>query len=131
MSDLATAKTWTASKWLSLAQPAGVLSDQLGQAKNDQARAIALGKFLGGKVGREIPLAVGKKTGKAVLRATPGRSRQTGYYFEITWDTPMTDDPKPDGKKKKKKDEAVVKGQKTKPKPKLAGPTGGGNDEGW
>lgn len=72
MSENAAAKSWTAAKWLPVVQSAGVLTEMLGQAKNDQARAIAVGKFLSAKVGQEVPVTQGGRTGKAVLRSAGG-----------------------------------------------------------
>src|SRR5262245_40270960 len=130
MSESAAAKSWTAAKWVPVVQSAGVLSEMLGQAKNDQARAIAVGKFLSGKVGQEVPVAHGGRTGKAVLRSAGGRARQKTYFFEVTWDSTPPSGPAsagaPDSSTAPKAGHIPRKKAKTKKKSKPPGRGAGG-----
>jgi hypothetical protein len=138
MSENAATKSWTAAKWLPVVQSAGVLTEVLGQAKNDQARAIAVGKFLSAKVGQEIPVTQGGRTGKAVLRSAGGRARQKTYYFEVVCDAPPTAPAPavPGAARHKGEPSRRKKSKKQKPRPeKLAAKSKrartGGNDEQW
>jgi hypothetical protein len=144
MNEAKPIRALTAAKWVRFFEAAGVMSDVLAAARGEQARAIAVGKFLSGKVGREVPITIGGRTGKATLRAAEGRSRQKSYYFEVVWDSPKQTSPapakKPSGAERprskgvgaaKKKDRKATEPHKGSAVAKHARPRPGGNDERW
>ena len=67
-----------------------------------RARAIKIGQFLSPLVGREVPIQAGGKTGKAVLRVEPGRSKERRYYAVVTWDEEKQEAPDGEGEPRKK-----------------------------
>lgn len=73
------------SEWVKYATAAGILAGE-SAGRGDQARAIAVGKYLAGKVGRRVRVEVDGRTGTAVLRETKGRARTTLYRVEVLWD---------------------------------------------
>ena len=75
-----------AGNWEALFKKAGVETDRLDAAKSEKARTTILGNFLAQNVGREVPIEVKGRTGKATLRMNVGRGRQKHYHFEIRWD---------------------------------------------
>ena len=68
-----------------------VLTDALSNAKSAKSKATKIGNFLTSKVGREVPINVNGRTGKATLCMRQGRARQKVYFFEVLWDSPNTD----------------------------------------
>jgi hypothetical protein len=82
-----------ASKWEALFKKVGVETDRLDAARSEKARMTILGNFLAQNVGREVPIEVKGRTGKATLRMNVGRGRQKHYHFEIVWDEPSTREP--------------------------------------
>lgn len=143
MNEAKSIRALTAAKWVRFFEAAGVMSDVLAAARGEQARAIAVGKFLSGKVGREVPITIGGRTGKAILRAAEGRSRQKSYYFEDVWDSSKQTRPAPAKKSRaadRPRSKGVSTGKKerkaTEPHKGSAGakhtrPRPGGNDERW
>ena len=69
-------------------QKAGVLADGLDGAKSAAAKATRIGKFLAPNVGREVPISVNGRSGKAKLCMSQVRSNQKLYHFEVRWDGP-------------------------------------------
>ncbi len=65
---------------------ANVHVEELESCKSNRAKAIKIGQFLGPVVGREVPIQVKGRTGKAILKSLDGRSGQKLYYAEIRWD---------------------------------------------
>jgi hypothetical protein len=74
--------------WERFFHKAGVRTEELGGCKGRRAKSIRIGQFLSPLVGREVPIEVRGRTGRAVLRSVPGRSRTKRYVFEIVWDEP-------------------------------------------
>ena len=122
-----------AAKWVPILDAAGLTPQALADAKTPHARAIKLGQWLSAKVGREMPVCVGGRNGKAVLRAIGARANEKRYYVEITWDRAQEPVPpkalKGGVSKPKKKEESSGKHKAvTKPAGKHKS---GGNDEKW
>lgn len=112
---------------------AGLTPQALADAKTPHAKAIKLGQWLSAKVGREMPVCVGGRNGKAVLRVIGARANEKRYYLEITWDRAQKPDlPEvPDGGTSKPKKKEKTSGKhKTTTKPAGNRKTGG-NDEEW
>jgi len=65
---------------------AGPRAEELQACQSTRARAIKVGQFLAPKVGREVPVEVDGRAGKAVLRVEEGRAKERRYYFEFSWD---------------------------------------------
>ena len=78
-------------KWEDHFRKAGVRVEDLNGARSGQARATILGNFLSQHQGREVPIQVGDRSGRARLRVT-GETRPRRYYFEYIWDTPVSSD---------------------------------------
>lgn len=127
-----------ASEWLPYFEEAKVLAEELEKCKSERARAIKLGQFLGPMLGREVPVQVGDRTGKAVLRVEEKKhAKAKEYFFEVAWDF---EPPRcKDKVKKTKKAEAGASKNQKKQKP-VAAATGGaktggkkakGNGEEW
>jgi hypothetical protein len=74
------------AEWVPVIRDAGLLQHELGNAASDRARATVVGKFLGGRLGRAVPIAVGDSAGTATLRAQQGHARQRRYWFEVSWE---------------------------------------------
>ena len=77
-----------ATDWLPYFKEAGIRVDELDQCKSEHSKAIKLGQFLSPKVGREVPVQVGGRTGRAVLRVEQDRAKTKLYYLEVRWDSP-------------------------------------------
>ncbi len=77
-----------AKDWLPFFEAAGILSEELEACKSERSRAIKLGQFLSTKVGREVPIQVGDRTGKATLESDMDRANTKVYYLRVVWDTP-------------------------------------------
>jgi hypothetical protein len=75
-----------AGEWLSVFRSAKVETERLEAAKSTQGRATIIGNFLARMVGREVPIEVDGRSGKAALRKTQGRARKQLYYFEVVLD---------------------------------------------
>ena len=77
-----------AAEFEDIFRKAGVLVPALDAAKSAKAKATRIGKFLSLNVGREVPIEVDGRTGKAKLCLTIGRAKKKLYHFEIRWDEP-------------------------------------------
>jgi hypothetical protein len=121
-----------AAKWVPILDAAGLTPQALADAKTPHAKAIKLGQWLSAKVGREMPVCVGGRNGKAVLRVIGARANEKRYYVEITWDRAQKPDlPKaPDGGTSRPKKEKLSGKHKVVTKPAGKRKTGG-NDEEW
>ncbi len=122
-----------AAKWVPILDAAGLTPQALADAKTPHARAIKLGQWLSAKVGREMPVCVGGRSGKAVLRVIGARANEKRYYVEITWDRAQKLDlpEAPEGgtpKSKKKEKQSGKHKAVTKPVGKR---NSGGNGEEW
>lgn len=124
-----------AAKWVPILDTAGLALPILGDAKTPHARAIKLGQWLSAKVGRETPVCIEGRNGKAVLRVIGARANEKRYYFEVTLESAPEPEPAPAPKAKTPK---LKKKAKQNEKHKIASkPAGkrkhnvGGNDEGW
>lgn len=80
------AKTYTAGDWLPFYALAGLGKKELAEAKSNTTKAIHVGQFLSPNVGREVPIQVGERTGRARLVRRKGRSNATHYFFAVVWD---------------------------------------------
>jgi hypothetical protein len=76
----------TPIQWQEYFRRAGILVEVLDAAKSGQARATILGNFLSQNQGREVPITIGGRTGRARLCVEEGGKRQRRYYFQIAWD---------------------------------------------
>ena len=76
----------TPNQWEEYFRRARVQVEALDATKSDQGRATILGRFLAQNQGREVPISVGGRPGKARLCVEPGGKRQRLYSFQITWD---------------------------------------------
>src|SRR5262249_847901 len=65
---------------------AGVLVEELGACKSSRAKATKIGQFFGPLKGREVPIQVSGRTGRAILRVEEGRAKERRYYCEVVWD---------------------------------------------
>ncbi len=74
------------SRWEPHFRKAGIQAEEINGARSAQAKATLLGNFLAKNQGREVPIQVGDRSGRARLRASEGRPRR--YFFEIAWDGP-------------------------------------------
>jgi len=74
------------SKWEDMFRRAKVQVEALDAARSERARATLLGSFLSQNIGREVPIEVKGRTGKARLLAVDAGKKQRRYWFEITWD---------------------------------------------
>ena len=74
------------SEWEDLFRRAKVQVEALDAARSERARATLLGSFLSQNIGREVPIEVKGRTGKARLLAVDAGKKQRRYWFEITWD---------------------------------------------
>ena len=124
-----------AAKWVPILEAAGLALSVLGDAKTPHARAIKLGQWLSAKVGREMPVCVGGRNGKAVLRVIGARANEKRYYFEVILESAPQPEPAPAHKAKTPK---LKKKAKQNEKHKIASkPTGkhkhnvGGDEERW
>lgn len=123
-----------AAKWLPILAAAGISPPALDDAKTPHAKAIKLGLWLSAKVGREIPVCVRGRRGKAVLRAIKSRSRETQYRVEVTWERAQVPESTPPVKVVKtatKKENPSAKGHAVPKPPAVRKHTTGGNDEEW
>jgi hypothetical protein len=85
-------------KWEGHFRTAGILIEELDRVRSAQARATIPGNFLSQNQGREVPIKVGDRSGRARLCVARGDGKPRHYYFEIAWDgTSNTDhsDPSP------------------------------------
>ena len=104
-----------AADWLPHFERAGILQDELLACKSERSKAIKLGQFLSPKVGREVPVQVGGRTGKAVLRVEQDRAKTKRYFIEVTWDGKPQEGEKTGKKKAKKTKKAGGKQDDTPP----------------
>jgi hypothetical protein len=143
-------------EWGQYFQKAQIRTEELDKAKNNRGKGVVIGRFFSPNVGREVPIEVKGRTGKAVLHVENGRAKEKRYFFVVTWDdeaataTSKTDDHQPTKKseKKTKKFAGNMKPAPTKrasggvkPKPaskskpaskkKPVRSTTGGNNEDW
>jgi hypothetical protein len=137
-------------QWEKYFRAAHVRVEELEACKSSRAKAIKIGQLLAPNVGREIPIEVDGRAGKAVLRVQEGRSKERRYFFEVFWDSPEagetgTSEPRKVTTKKKKKQSKGQRKQhskqaskrsapgKTKKTPKVQQPPlpKGGNAEDW
>jgi hypothetical protein len=118
--------------WVRFAEMAGVCADALGHARSDRAKAIVVGKFLSGKVGREIPVKVSGRQARAVLKVIEGRARERRYYFEVVFETDDADGAG-SGKRRQKgpatDSNATSRGQRASSTRRK--PAANGNSEDW
>jgi len=112
-----------AAKWIPVFDVAGVVPPSFVDAKTPHAKTIKVGQWLSSKVGRELPISVNGRTGKAVLRVIGARANEKRYYFEITWATAVQPQPAPPAgkvtatpKKSKKSKLKTTKQSASKPK---------------
>jgi hypothetical protein len=77
-----------AAEWDKYFRQAGILTDKLESTKSARAKNTVLGNFLAQNVGREVPIEVKGRTGKARLCCKHGRANQKRYYLQVTWDKP-------------------------------------------
>ena len=75
-----------AGEWLNIFRSAKVESERLDAAKSAQGRATIIGNFLARMVGREVPIEVVGRTGKATLRTGAGRGNKKLYWFDVSFD---------------------------------------------
>lgn len=66
---------------------AKILTDKLDRAVSERSRQVTIGKFLTRNVGSEVEIAIGERTGRAVLRVDARRAGAKLYWFDVTWDT--------------------------------------------
>jgi hypothetical protein len=71
-------------EWVAVFHDARLRQPELANA-GDRAKAIAVGRFLSGRLGRAVPVQAGELAGLATLRVQPQRSRQRRYWFEVVW----------------------------------------------
>ncbi len=76
----------SAKDWEQIFIKAGVLAEELAAAKGCRAKATKIGRFFGPMPGREVPIQIKGRTGKAVLRVEEARAKERRYYFEVTLD---------------------------------------------
>jgi hypothetical protein len=81
------------AKWQDHFRTARVLVEELDGARSAQARATILGNFLSQNQGREVPIQVGDRSGRARLCVTAGDGKPRRYYFAIAWDKSSDTDP--------------------------------------
>ena len=74
------------AEWEEYFRKADLLCERLNSAKSERGKSTILGNFLGKLVGRQVPIEVGGRSGKAALRVERGRARRNLYYFEVSWD---------------------------------------------
>jgi hypothetical protein len=74
------------SKWEDMFRRAKVQVEALDAARSERARATLLGNFLSQNLGREVPIEVKGRTGKARLLAVNAGKKMRRYWFELTWD---------------------------------------------
>jgi len=77
---------WPAAKWVPLLATAGV--GATGHAKEPAGVAKNAGKWLAARVGRPFSVTHDGRTGTAMLRAVPARSKEKRYYLELCWNGP-------------------------------------------
>jgi hypothetical protein len=80
-------------QWEHHFRTARVLVEELDGARSAQGRATILGNYLSQYQGREVPIKVGDRSGRARLRVAGGEGKPRRYYFEIAWDNPSNTDP--------------------------------------
>ena len=80
-------------QWEGHFRTAGVLVEELDGARSAQARATILGNFLSQNQGREVPIQVGDRSGRARLCVAGGDGKPRRYYFAIAWDDTRESDP--------------------------------------
>jgi hypothetical protein len=76
----------TASKLECLFRQAGVLVQELNDAKSAAAKNTLIGTYLSQHIDQQVVIEDGDKTGKATLRCSQARSRAKKYFFEVVWD---------------------------------------------
>lgn len=76
----------TAKDWEPYFRKANVRVEDLDASKSSRSKTIKIGQFLSPNVGREVPIQVGDRSGKAVLRVEEGHAKEKRYFFEIMWD---------------------------------------------
>jgi hypothetical protein len=90
---------WPAGDWERLFQSAGISVDRLEETKSLKSRNTILGNFLAQHVGREVPIEVKGRSGRATLSMRTARSKKKCYFFLVTWDEPTQENgEKPSGK---------------------------------
>ena len=138
------------SKWEDMFRRAKVQVEALDAAKSERARATLLGSFLSQNIGREVPIEVKGRTGKARLLAVDAGKKQRRYWFEITWDeerpADVRQEPVPDTKPITPTRNGAAEPPALRPQPKEAsvdqpaasgtiatdpGASGAGNEEDW
>jgi hypothetical protein len=126
-----------AAKWLPIIDAAGITPPGLADAKTQRARAIKVGQWLSAKVGREMPVSISGRDGKAVLRVFGARANEKRYYIEVTWNQAQASDLPTESKRRSESPKIKAKAKvktKTKPTTEMKGrtkPTTEGNDENW
>jgi hypothetical protein len=80
-------------KWEDQFRTARVLVEELDGARSAQARATILGNFLSQNQGREVPIQLGDRSGRARLCLTAGDGKPRRYYFAVVWDKSSNTDP--------------------------------------
>jgi hypothetical protein len=81
------------AKWQDHFRTSRVLVEELDGARSAQARATILGNFLSQNQGREVPIQVGDRSGRARLCVAGGDGKPRRYYFAIAWDGTSNTDP--------------------------------------
>ena len=81
-------KAIPAGKWEILFKKASIEKEKLEVAMSERGRSTIIGNFLSQNVGREVPIEINSRTGKATLRMVLGSGKQKRYFFEILWDEP-------------------------------------------
>lgn len=74
-----------AKEWISVLNASNVLEGDLQLSRSDQSKSVVVGNYLKANLDRKVPMAVGGRRGKAVLRKRDGSSNRTLYYFEVSW----------------------------------------------
>jgi hypothetical protein len=137
-----------AKDWERFFRQAGLLTDKPNSPMSRQACSIKIGLFLSPMVGREVPVEVNGRTGRATLRMKDvGRAKGKLYYLEVVWDdsvaaaTPPARKGRTAREKRSPKPSPGKKGTRPAPSPAAdkrshgkAKPSRGqrrGNDEAW
>jgi hypothetical protein len=79
-------RTRVPKEWEPYFRRANVHVEELDACKSKQCRAIKIGRFLSPKVGREVPILIKGRAGKATLQVAVGRAKEKRYSFKVTWD---------------------------------------------
>jgi hypothetical protein len=107
--------------WEKFFLQANVRVEALAECKSERSKAVKMGQFLSPMVGREVPIQVKGRSGRAVLRTEEGRSKVKLYFFEVHWDVPDAQTSPTPGAGKDNKGPKKPGGKKTAEKTKAKG----------